>query len=222
MKIPEGLPKSAVALLLACVFLLAAVPARAQLASIFRGSYLALAGGVVGLQDADIDYGGALPNGNIRFDAGWAVSGAAGWRVLDLYRLEVEISHRENDVMDVDPGFAAGGSMTATTYMVNGYVDIPLYSDSSVVPYIGAGVGRAQFTHDLQVNGGTLSHSDSHAFAYQVIGGLEFPLIPRRMSATLEYRYLATTRPLFQDQNGFFYHSDYESHTFYAGLRWGF
>jgi opacity protein-like surface antigen len=224
MEVPmrfEGLPNGAIALLFVSAALACAAPADAQYRSILNGSYLALSGGVVGLEDADIDYGGALPNGRVRFDSGWAVSGAAGWRVLRLYRLELEVSHRDNDVTDVD-GFRSGGSMTSTTYMVNGYVDIPALSDTGVLPYIGGGVGRAQFTHDLHVDGFTLAHSDSHAFAYQVIGGLEFPLIPRRMSATFEYRYLGTTRPLFQDQGGFFYHSDYDSHTFLAGLRWGF
>ncbi len=201
---------------------LCAAPAGAQTPSFFNGSYLALSGGVVALEDSSIDYGGAAPNGSVRYDAGWAVSGAAGWRVLHTGRIEVEVSHRENDVFDVDPGFGSGGTVTSTTYMLNGYVDIPAYTYSGVLPYIGAGVGRAQFTHDLQVNGFALSHSNSHAFAYQVIGGLEFPLIPRRMSMTLEYRYLATTQPQFQDQSGFFYHSDYDSHTLMVGMRWGF
>ena len=207
---------------LAALVLLAAAPSQALAAPILGGFYLALGGGVVGLEDADIDYGGALGNGNIQFDAGWAVSGAAGWRVLRFYRIEFEVSHRENDISDVDFGFGGDGKMTATTYMVNGYVDFPTYSYSGFVPYIGAGVGRAQFTQDIQVDGGDLSHSNAHAFAYQVIGGLEFPVMPRRMSVTFEYRYLATTRPAFQDLGGFNYHSDYNSHTFFAGLRWGF
>jgi OOP family OmpA-OmpF porin len=219
MRIFERLPKRKIGPLVA-VPLLAAAPARAEIAPMFQGFYLALAGGVVSLEDADLDYGGALPNFSSRFDSGWAISGAAGWRVLRFYRVEVEISHRENDLIDLDPGFGSDGSMKATTYMANGYVDFP--TQAGFVPYIGAGVGRAQFAQDVQVNGGTLAQSNSHAFAYQAIGGVEFPVVPRKMSATFEYRYLATTRPLFQDLGGFFYHTDYNSHTFLAGLRWGF
>ena len=222
MRSPKRLPKCGTAGLIAMILLLTAAPARAQIAPFLRGFYVALDGGFVGLQDADIDYGGAAPNGNIQFDAGWGVSGAAGWRVLDLYRVEFEVSHRENDINDVDPGFGGDGTMTATTYMVNGYVDFPTYTYSGFVPYIGAGVGRAQFTQDVVTDGFRLSQSNAHAFAYQVIGGLEFPVVPRRMSVTLEYRYLATTRPLFKDLSGLFYHSDYNSHTLFAGLRWGF
>jgi opacity protein-like surface antigen len=218
----ERFPKCGTADLIAAALLLAAVPARAQVAPLLGGFYVALGGGVVGLEDADIDYGGALPNSSISFDAGWAVSGAAGWRILKYYRAEVEISHRENDVWGGCWDCSSRGSMNSTTYMANGYVDFPVYSFSGLVPYIGAGVGRAQLTQDLRFFGGSLSHSNAHAFAYQVIGGLEFPVVPRRMSVTIEYRYLATTRPLFQDLSGLFYHSDYNSHTILAGLRWGF
>jgi opacity protein-like surface antigen len=222
MRVARNLRQSEIALLTAAGLLMTAAPGQAQAAPLFGGFYAALGGGAVGLEDTQLDYGGALPNSDVRFDAGWAVSGAVGWRVLDYYRLEFEISHRENDVLDVDPGFFSDGTMRATTYMVNGYVDLPVYSYSGVVPYIGAGIGRAQFTQNIQVSGGTVSDSSSHAFAYQAIGGLEFPLIPRRMSTTFEYRYLSTTRPLFQDLGGFYYHSDYSSHTFLVGLRWAF
>ena len=218
----ESLSKCGAVVLGAAVLLLTAVPARAQDWPFLGGFYVALGGGVVGLEDADIDYGGALPNGSISFDAGWAVSGAAGFRVLKYYRAELEVSHRENDVWGDCWDCGSRGSMDSTTYMANAYVDFPVYSFSGFVPYIGAGVGRAQLTQDIRGFGGTLSHSNSHAFAYQVIGGLEFPVLPRRMSVTLEYRYLATTRPLFQDVNGLFYRSDYDSHTILAGLRWGF
>jgi Outer membrane protein beta-barrel domain len=213
-------PKRELGLLAA--LLLAAAPASAQVASIFNGSYLALSGGVVALDDAEIDYGGVQPGGNIQFDAGWAVSGAAGWRVLHNYRVEFEVSHRDNDLSDYACCFGPEGSVTTTTYMVNGYYDFPTYPYAGMVPYIGLGVGRAQFVHNIQVNGGTLSNSNSHAFAYQVIGGLEFPIIARRMSATFEFRYLGTNEPTFQDQGGFRYQSDYNSYTFFAGLRWGF
>lgn len=217
------LSNRAVPLILIAGLLLAAAPVRADGTRFLNGSYVSVGGGVVGLDDAQLDYGGAFPNGNISYDAGWGVSGAVGSRVLDLYRLELEISHRENDVYATDLGYTTGGSMKATTYMVNGYFDVPFYVRySGVVPYVGLGVGRAQFSHNIQLYGGTLSDSSSHAFAYQVIAGLEVPLIPRRMSTTIDFRYLSATPPLFRDTGGFYYHSDYDSYTLMVGLRWGF
>jgi opacity protein-like surface antigen len=218
----QNVRKAGSACCVAAALLVAAAPARAQNAPLFGGFYGALGVGVVGLEDSNLDYGGASPNRSIEYYAGWGVSGALGFRLLRYYRLEVEISHRENDVYDVDPGFAPDGTVKTTTYMVNGYYDFPVYSLTGFVPYIGAGVGRAQFSQNVQIDGGTLSNSSSHAFAYQVIGGLEFPVIPRQMSVTLEYRYLATARPLFQDTSGAFYHTDYDSHTVMFGARWAF
>lgn len=212
--------KSSIAWWVAAGLWVAAAPAQAQDVPLFGGFYGTLGVGVVGLEDSNIDYGGAAPNYSIEYDTGWGVSGALGFRLLRHYRLEVEVSHRENDVYDVDPGFAPGGTVMATTYMVNGYYDFPVYALTGFVPYVGVGVGRAQFSANVQLNGGTLADSSSHAFAYQVIGGLEFPVIPRQMSVTLEYRYLATSRPLFQDMGGFFYHTDYDSHTVLFGVRW--
>jgi len=86
-------------------------------------------------------------------------------------------------VFDVDPGFGPDGSTKATTYMVNGYVDIPTYSYSGVVPYIGAGgrQGSIRAGYPGQ-RAARLAHSNAHAFAYQVIGGVEIPIIPRQMS----------------------------------------
>jgi opacity protein-like surface antigen len=206
--------------LLAAGWLLLAAPSAAGAVSLSGQFYLAFNAGAVALQDSTIDYGGARPNRSLSFDPDYAVSGAAGWRVLRSYRVEFEIARRESDVVDVDPGFAPSGVVVATTYMVNGYYDLPSFA--GVIPHIGLGLGRAQFTHNIVVDGFTLSNSGSHAFAYQAIGGLEFPIVPRRVSATLEYRYLATSSPLFQDMGGFFYHAGYNSHTFFAGLRWGF
>ncbi len=220
MRSHDGVKKTDIASLLSAGLLLLAAPIRTEAAPLIGNFYVALNAGAAALEDSTIDYRGAQPNRSIRFDPDYAVSGAAGWRVLDFYRVEFEIAHRQSDVIDVDPGFAPSGQVTATTYMVNGYFDFPTYA--GVVPHIGVGLGRAQFAHNIEVDGATLSNTHSHAFAYQAIGGLEFPIISRRLAATLEYRYLATTSPLFIDMNRFFYHSDYNSHTFFAGLRWGF
>jgi opacity protein-like surface antigen len=205
---------------------MAAAPAQAQDVPLFGGFYGALGVGVVGLEDSHLDYAGAIPNPGIEYDAGWVGSGALGFRLLRHWRLEAEVSHRENDVYDFDPivapGFGPDGTVKSTTYMGNLYYDFPVYRLYGFVPYVGAGAGRAQFNQNIQVNGATWANASSHAFAYQVIGGLEFPVIPRQMSATLEYRYLATTRPLFQDTAGLFYHTDYDSHSLVFGLRFAF
>jgi OOP family OmpA-OmpF porin len=211
-----------VVLCLLAGLLAAAAPARVSAAPLFGQFYLALDGGGVALDDTTINYNGALPNFQIPYDAGWAVSGAAGWRVLNFYRLEFEISRRENDVSSYWCCFNSNGSTHVTAYMVNGYYDFPVYAYTGFVPFIGVGVGRVQMSQNVQAfDGSTLADSGGHALAYQAIGGLEFPLIPRRLSTTLEFRYLGSSGPTFHDVGGFAYKSDYNSYTFTIGLRYG-
>lgn len=230
MKLVDGLAARHIVVCLLAGLLAAVVPARAAAAPLFGQFYLALDGGVVALQDTTLNYNGAQPNFDVSYDAGWAVSGAAGWRVLDHYRLEFEVSYRANDVSSwywcCYGSNGSNGWTNATTYMVNGYYDFPVYAYAGFVPFIGAGVGRAQLSQNVQGfnNSGfytTLSNSSGHALAYQAIGGLEFPIIPRRLSTTLEFRYLGSSGPTFQDFNGFSYKADYNSYTFTIGLRYG-
>jgi len=235
MKLVDGLAARHIVVCLLAGLLAAVAPARAAAAPLFGQFYFAIDGGVVALQDTTLNYNGTQPNFDLSYDAGWAVSGAAGWRVLDHYRLEFEISRRETDLYN---GYGyyyccccsnSNGSTDVTAYMVNGYYDFPVYGFWGFVPFIGAGVGRAQISQNIQgffsqnVQGfnGTLSNSSGHALAYQAIGGLEFPIIPRRLSTTLEFRYLGSSGPTFQDVNGFSYKADYNSYTFTIGLRYG-
>lgn len=201
-------------------FALAGAAVRADQAPAVGSLYLALDGGFAHLEDAPIDYAhGALPGRSIGFEPGWGLSGAIGWRtrLMSRVRAELEIGHRENGVKIVTPGNAPGGSTQATSYLVNGYFDIPICS--RLRPYVGAGLGFAEIHQTLEADGGTLSDSNSHGFAYQFIGGLEV-LLAQRWSATVDYRYLATTSPLFVDRNGLFYNSEYQSHAAFVGLRW--
>jgi OmpA-OmpF porin, OOP family len=222
MKLVDSPATRHILLCLLASLLAAVAPARVAAAPLFGQFYLALDGGVVALDDTTIDYNGAQPNFKVQYDGGWAVSGAAGLRILDFYRLEFEISRRENDVSSWNwCCYGSNGSTDVTAYMVNGYYDFPVYSYTGFVPFIGVGVGRAQILQNVQGFGSTLSNSTGHALAYQAIGGLEFPLIPRRLSTTLEFRYLGSSGPTFQDVGGFAYKADYNSYTFTIGLRYG-
>jgi len=233
MKLVDGLAARPIVLCLLAGLLAAVAPARAAAAPLFGQFYLALDGGVVALQDTTLNYNGTQPNFDVSYDAGWAVSGAAGWRVLDNYRLEFEISRRETDLYNGYGYYCcccsnSNGSTDVTAYMVNGYYDFSNYSFWwGFVPFIGVGVGRAQITQNIQgvLNAQgfnfTLSDSSGHALAYQVIGGMEFPIIPRRLSTTLEFRYLGSSGPTFRDIGGFSYKADYNSYTFTIGLRYG-
>jgi opacity protein-like surface antigen len=182
--------------------------------------YLSLHGGVGLLQDSSIDYvNGALPSRSLSFNTGWTVTGAAGVQVTPWWRTELEVGQRGNAVSNISPGVGPGGTASATTLMFNGYVDIP--NRGPVTPYIGAGFGKAWVSHDLFVDNAKLTPADNTVWpwAYQLMAGANVAISPG-WSAGIEYRFLGTQRPQFQDAQGLFYNTDYNNHSVLVGLTW--
>lgn len=182
--------------------------------------YVSLHGGVGWLQDTSLDYvNDALPSRSLGFDTGWTVAGAAGFQMTPWWRAEIEVGHRGNGVHSISPGTGSSGSVSATTLMVNGYLDVPI--QGALTPYVGAGFGKAWISHDLTVDGVTLTPSSNTTspWAYQLMFGTNVAIAPR-WSAGLEYRFLSTQRPLFQDAQGLFYHANYNNHSLLLGLTW--
>jgi opacity protein-like surface antigen len=181
--------------------------------------YLSLRGGAAFLRDTSIDYvNGAAPNRDLSFNAGWALIGAVGYRPTPWFRVELEGGGRNNSISSITPGSGASGSASATTLMLNGYIDIPIRGP--VTPYVGAGFGKAWLSHSLSVDGATLTPSGTTwPWAWQVIAGVSTPMTPQ-WSVSVEYRYLATQRALFQDTQGLFYNSNYNSQAVLLGLTW--
>ena len=134
---------------------------------------------------------------------GFAGNVAIGYGFGNGFRIELEGGYAENRIKKIDvavPGLPtqeqASLSGTGLQYsaMVNGYYDFDL-GLPYVYPFIGAGIGyewlqgRNVGIPPLLTVSGTPS-----SFAYQGIVGLSFPIraVPG-LSATVQYRYLATT-----------------------------
>jgi opacity protein-like surface antigen len=181
--------------------------------------YLALQGGVDFLRASSIDYvDGAATSRSLGFNTGWALIGAAGYRAAPWLRVELEGGERRNGVNSISPGSAPSGSTSATTLMANGYVDIP--NQGPVTPYFGAGFGKAWLSQSLNVDSAPLTPSGTTwPWAYQFMAGASMP-INAQWSVNLEYRYFATQRALFQDVQGLFYNSDYNSQSVLVGVTW--
>jgi len=181
--------------------------------------YLALHGGANFLQGSSLDYvNGAAPNRGLDFNTGWALTGAAGYRATPWLRVELEGGTRSNAVNAITPGSGVSGSASATTLMANGYIDIP--NQGPVTPYVGAGIGKAWLSHNnLAADGITISNTTSWRWALPVIAGASMPVAPQ-WSMNLEYRYLATQCGLFQDTQGLFYNSNYNSQAVMVGVSW--
>jgi opacity protein-like surface antigen len=93
--------------------------------------------------------------------------------------------------------------------MGNLLVDLPL--SERVRPFLGAGMGLA----NVKIDRG-FDDSDDTVFAYQAIAGLGFPLT-HVTTLDLQYRYFATADADFDGTD-----VEYQTHNFFAGLRFDF
>ncbi len=190
------------------------------------GVYVEARGGAVFLMDSDLDTGIAGLDAEVSFDPGWMAEGAIGYAHESGFRGEIAAGYRKNDLDEIKVSVAgvgsasasAGGDITATTVMVNGYYDVYFGPQMRWAVYIGGGAGAAYLDlSGLSVSGvaGSVSDNDT-VFAYQGSLGFSFAATPN-VVLSLGYQYLATTDPEFEGVD-----AEYQSHNAVAGARFLF
>lgn len=152
-------------------------------------------------------------DGKTTFDAGYAVAGAVGYSFKapwGAFRLEEEISYRENglDAVNISSTsggsvifpslgtFALGGNITTLGFITNGWFDFD--TGSKWVPFIGGGVGGANIDLDITSVGGSsriFNQSDT-VLAAQLGTGVGYR-VNARSTLSLAYRVFGTMTPKF-------------------------
>jgi opacity protein-like surface antigen len=186
---------------LAMALMLGGMVASASAAPYVSGSF-----GLVAVSDSTVSGGGG--SGELSFDPGFGFIAAVGNNFEGL-RGEVEIAYRTNDVDKISLGGfseSVSGDISSLAFMGNLLVDLPL--SESVRPFLGAGLGLANVDAD--------GDEDDTVFAYQAIAGVGFPLT-YVTTLDLQYRYFATADPDFGGIE-----AEYQTHNFFAGLRFDF
>jgi len=182
-------------------------------------TYVGIGGGVNIIPDNDADLGTGLgtTTGEAEFDNGWAALGTLGVYLDGAWRVEVEGGYRENE-LDAFAGAPTGGDVDGWSVMFNALKDIP--NDSNVTPYIGAGLGVARRT--FQLDGGLLDDTDT-GLAYQGIAGLSVD-IADNVQGFADYRYFRTHDLEYADDSTGVSLQDWddENHTIMLGLRFAF
>lgn len=162
---------------------------------------------------------------------GLALGGALGYRVHPQLRLEAEYTYRNNKPEAWFTGVETGGVLTSLTrdpaaglvethsLMFNSVYDLTRPRVGCANLYGGGGIGLLHANSTIAIPATTYDISDT-AFAWQLIGGVNFP-INQRVDIFTEYRYLgadsfnvvdtATLLP-FGDFN-------YDSHNVMFGFR---
>lgn len=190
------------------------------------GIYVEARGGAVFLMDSDLDTDIAGLDAEVSFDPGWMAEGAVGYAHESGFRGEIAVGYRENDLDEIKVSVAgvgsasasAGGDITATTVMVNGYYDAYFDRQMRWALYFGGGVGVAYLDlSGLSISGvaGSVSENDT-VFAYQGSTGISFAAT-QNVVLSLGYQYLATEDPDFGGVD-----AEFQTHNVLAGARFLF
>ena len=189
--------------------------------------YLGVNGGYTFMKDEDLSGGGTATKLSLR--DGYSVGGSIGYLpnssipFLNALRFEGEVMYHNNDVDHVSHSggrpSTTGGSYDATTYMVNALYDLPTGTPWS--PYIGGGVGLADFNLSSNAGAGNTS-GHSTQFAYQGLVGVGYtPASIPNTQWTLGYRYLGAQDPKFSGPTGDV-KSQYSLNSFELGAKFRF
>lgn len=208
--------------LLAAGFMIGA-PALAQ-----AGWYVGADGGFNFLQNQHTDISsGGVATGSSKTDSktGYALAVQGGYD-FGGPKAELELAYRRNNVksiLDSDPPYqpvpGAGGSTSSFSVMANGiYQFLP---QSSIHPFIGAGIGAARVSGKWHDSDPIISDAQWR-FAYQGIAGVAYD-INANLGVKAQYRYFATVDPKFTTVDGSDrIDSEFKSHSILVGLTYKF
>lgn len=172
--------------------------------------YASVSGGVSLLSDSDADTLWGTENDVTDYDAGYGFSGAIG---LDggMYRLEGALGYQSNNIKTHWGWTVVDQDLSILSFMANGYLDLDM-PGSMIEPYVMAGIGLANVTHDYGFD------SDSGtSLAYQFGAGVGFQAVPK-LTFDLGYRYFMTGDVAFEDIEPDTEYS-VSGHNFVAGVR---
>lgn len=158
-------------------------------------------------RDQALRFDDVLPLIKSRFGRDLVLSGGVGYRFASWLRADVTVDHRFDAAFRgtrFSPlGFAQERTdFEATTFLVNGYIDLPFWD--GMTPYLGAGIGvsanRFDGGHRLVAVPGVaelvpLRSRTQNAFAWALMAGMAFD-ITSNLTLDLGYRYthLGNTR----------------------------
>ncbi len=183
---------------------------------------VAHAEGWYGRADVGYSVAGALEvdtGDDLDFEDDWMAGLGAGYGFQNGFRLEGELSYRQNDFSDFD------GDARALALMANLFYDFN--RGGRFQPYLGVGVGGARVETEGLV--GPLSWDDDDTvFAYQGLAGVAIPLT-ERLALDIGYRYFAAPDVGFEaafDTGDEIvtapFDADYTHQAVTVGLRWQF
>lgn len=183
--------------------------AYAQDAGMYNNSYIS--GSVGWAFMGSTDFSGSGNSGGFEDSTNFSV--AAGRRITNDTRAELEFSYRDSDI---DNTVAYRGEVESYSFMVNGYYDMP--TEMTFRPYIMGGIGTVlqDADIDIQSTGMRLADDEDWTLAWQAGLGINLELMDNT-ELYAGYRYQGAT-----DAEVDLVDIDYDSHEILAGFRFYF
>ena len=200
------------------------------------GPYVSLEGGTSILNPEGFNAHYNSNTGKFLFKNSYAAVGSVGYGFGDGFRVELGGNFYRNTAskakVDGQGDFPLAGGSNTYGPMVNVLYDVNV--GLPIFPYVGAGIGYQYQRFDSYLKSGPNAISGSKgSFAYQVIGGVSYPLpmVPG-LSLTAEYRFMQLTAsrnyaetfeggiPADNPDGGTAKLGQTSSHTFLLGLRY--
>ena len=165
-----------------------------------------------------------LGNQVMEFSPGYTFGGFVGYDFDNHFRLEGELSYRENRIRT---GGGQDPQAITSSMMINGFYDIPLGKPFNGLPftkyfnlYVGGGFGVA--TAQLEtISLGEVIDANETLFAYQVEGGIGWTYNPK-VNFSLGYRFFDAADPEFVLRSGQRARMDLSTHELILKMRYIF
>ena len=197
--------------------------------------YVGVDGGVMLVEDLELDIGAAPIEGVANTDTGYDFGGVVGYD-FGGFRLEAETSYREADLRSFFSSVAAipsgaglglsgpglkktGGDANALSFMVNGMFDFG--ADDGLQGFVGAGIGVARVDVQQQFAAPSWLDDSDTGLAWQALAGIRAPLSDS-WDAGLKYRFFNAPNVDLVDRLGRDVSTRFRSHSLMGSLVYNF
>jgi opacity protein-like surface antigen len=190
-----------------------------------EGWYAGVSGGWSSVSESHSSVlSGAGSDEEYEYDSGYSYSLSLGRRLNDMWRVELELTHRKFDVSEIKNTAtsvvtAGDGNLTGNSLMVNAFYDVGTWWD--VTAYAGGGAGWSSLELDNQTTGTNKGNDTDSVFSYQFILGASYPVMDQ-VDLDLQYRWFATGKPTFNLESSNQTEQDVETHGITLGVRYSF
>ncbi|MEE8269569.1 MAG: outer membrane beta-barrel protein [Nitrospinaceae bacterium] len=174
-------------------------------------------GGIAGatLRPNTVLSSSSLGSEKMEFSIGFTLGGFVGYDFGNNFRLEGEISYRENEISNVG---GADPQAATSAMMLNGYYELPLMQPLNL--YFGGGIGVA--TAQLEtISLGQMIDANETLFAYQLEAGIGWNNNPK-VNFSMGYRFFDAADPEFVLPAGQRVRMDLENHELILKMRYLF